>query len=72
MTEQELIGLSRMAWVTEDSRHIPIPVHSTDGTHLLDIAFYKEGHCWVGRIHHDEMVTLVKEANALRKEVKDE
>jgi hypothetical protein len=67
MTDVELIKQSKTAWHDEQSVYIHLPIFSTDGTRLMDIAFKKEGHQWVGGVTHEQMVELVRTAETLRK-----
>ena len=67
MTDQELIIKSKIAWHDNKAKHINLPIYATDGTHLIDISFKKEGDDWVGLMSHEGMVELVKFADALRK-----
>lgn len=68
MTDDDLIRRAKIAWHNNETKHIGLPIFSTNGTHLLDIDFYKEGHEWVGRVRHEDMVELVRIAEMLRKE----
>ena len=68
MDDDDLIRRAKIAWHNNDTQHIALPIYSTSGAHLLDIAFYKEGHEWVGRLSHEDMVELVRVAEVLRKE----
>jgi len=73
MTEQELIKQAKLAWHDNECKYIAIPIYSTDGTHLLDVLFYKEGKQWAGRIWHEDMIQLIELAGDYsKKEVKDE
>jgi hypothetical protein len=71
MTDAQLIKKSKIAWHDDKMRFILLPIYATEGTHLLDIGFEKEGHEWVGRIHHDQMVELVQAAEVLREKSND-
>ena len=62
MTDNELIKRAKVAWHNNKTDFILLPIYSTDGTQLLDIAFYKEGREWVGRLRHENMVELVQAA----------
>lgn len=68
MTDNELIKRAKIAWHNNKTDFILLPIYSTDGTQLLDIAFYKEGHEWVGRLRHEDMIELVRAAGVHRKE----
>jgi len=73
MTEQELIKQAKLVWHDNDCKYIAIPIYSTNGTHLQDILFYKEGKQWAGRIWHEDMIQLIELAeDCSKKEVKDE
>lgn len=72
MTDNDLIRRAKMAWHDNETRYIGLPIFSTDGTHLLDISFRKEGCDWTGRLDHESMVELVRTAEVLRKEKNDE
>jgi hypothetical protein len=67
MTDQELIIKSKIAWHDNKTKHINLPIYSTDGTHLIDITFKREGDDWVGLMSHEGMIELVKFADALRR-----
>ena len=67
MTDVELIKQSKTAWHDDQCAYIHLPIFSTDGTRLMDIAFKKEGHKWVGDVTHEQMVELVQMAKTLRK-----
>ena len=67
MTDQELIIKSKIAWHDNKAKYINLPIHATDGTHLIDISFKKEGDDWVGLMSHEGMIELVKFADALRR-----
>lgn len=71
MGDDDLIRRAKIAWHNNTTQHIALPIYSTSGAHLLDIAFYKEEHEWVGRISHEDMVELVRVAEVLRKEKND-
>ena len=67
MTDQELIIKSKIAWHDNKTKHICLHIYATDGTHLIDISFKKEGDDWVGLMSHEGMIELVKFADALRR-----
>lgn len=67
MTDDDLIRRSKVAWHTVNTKHIALPIFSTDGTHLIDVAFFKKGHLWVASVLHEEMVELIRTAEVLRK-----
>jgi hypothetical protein len=67
MDDNDLIRRAKIAWHNNDTQYIALPIYSTSGTQLLDISFYKEGHEWVGRLRHEDMVSLVRLAEQLRK-----
>jgi hypothetical protein len=67
MTDQELIIKSKTAWHDNKTKHFNLPIYSTDGTHLIDITFKREGDDWVGLMSHAGMIELVKFADALRR-----
>ena len=71
MSDKDLIKQAALAWHNEEQDHITIPIYSTDGTPLLELSFYKEGHEWVGRIAQEDMVELVRTATVLRKRSTD-
>ena len=62
LNDTELIKRAKIAWHNNKTDFILLPIYSTDGTQLLDIAFYKEGREWVGRIRNEDMIELVKAA----------
>jgi hypothetical protein len=66
--DEDLIRRAKIAWHDNKQDYIALPIYSTDGTHLLDLACYKQGHEWVGCISHEDMVELVRVAEVLRKE----
>ena len=68
MDDDDLIRRAKIAWHNNTTPFIALPIYSTSSAHLLDIAFYKEGHEWVGRLSHEDMVELVRVAEVLRKE----
>ena len=68
MNDNDLIRRAKIAWHNNKTDFILLPIYSTDSTWLLDIAYYKEGNEWVGRIRHEDMVDLVHLAEQLRKE----
>lgn len=68
MNDNDLIRRAKIAWHNNKTDFILLPIYSTDSTWLLDIAYYKEGNEWVGRIRHEDMVDLVRLAEQLRKE----
>jgi hypothetical protein len=68
MNDNDLIRRAKIAWHNNETQYIALPIYSTSGVQLLDISFYKEGHEWVGRLRHEDMVELIRTAEALRKE----
>ena len=66
MDDNDLIRRAKIAWHNNDTQYIALPIYSTSGTQLLDISFYKEGHEWVGRLRHEDMVEVVRIAEQLR------
>jgi hypothetical protein len=68
MNDNDLIRRAKIAWHNNETRFIALPIYSTSGVQLLDISFYKEGHEWVGRLRHEDMVELIRTAEVLRKE----
>ena len=68
MNDNDLIRRAKIAWHNNDIQFVALPIYSTNGTHLVDISFYKEGHDWVGRIRHEDMSEVVRMAEQLRKE----
>jgi hypothetical protein len=71
MDDNDLIRRAKIAWHNNETQYIALPIYSTSGVQLLDISFYKEGHEWVGRLSHKDMVEVVKIAEQLReKEIK--
>ena len=68
MNDNDLIRKAKIAWHDNDTQFISLPIYSTNGTHLVDISFCKEGHEWVGRIRHEDMTEVVRMAEQLRKE----
>ena len=66
MTDAELIHKSKIAWNDTKGLYIFIPIFSTDGTRLTDVAFKKENQEWIGRITQEHMTDLVKAAEILR------
>ena len=67
MNDNDLIRRAKIAWHNNDTQYIALPIYSTSGVQLLDISFYKDGHEWVGRLRHEDMVSLVRLAEQLRK-----
>jgi hypothetical protein len=70
MNDNDLIRRAKIAWHNNETQYIALPIYSTSGVQLLDISFYKEGHEWVGRLRHEDMVELIRTAEVLRKEKK--
>jgi hypothetical protein len=68
MDDNDLIRRAKIAWLDNETRFIDLPIFSMNGFKLLDISFYKEGHQWVGRVNHEDMVELVRIAEQLREE----
>jgi hypothetical protein len=68
MNDNDLIRRAKIAWHNNDTQYIALPIYSTSGVNLVDISFYKEGNEWVGRLRHEDMVELIRTAEALRKE----
>ena len=68
MNDNDLIRRAKIAWHNNETQYIALPIYSTSGVNLVDISFYKEGNEWVGRLRHEDMVELIRTAEALRKE----
>ena len=66
MDDNDLIRRAKIAWHNNNTEFIALPIYSTGGVQLLDISFYKEGHEWVGRLRHEDMVEVVRIAEQLR------
>jgi hypothetical protein len=66
MNDNDLIRRAKIAWHNNETQYIALPIYSTSGVQLLDISFYKDGHEWVGRLRHEDMVSLVRLAEQLR------
>jgi hypothetical protein len=71
MNDDDLIRRAKIAWHNNDTQFIALPIYSTSGAQLLDISFYKDGHEWVGRLRHEDMVSLVRLAEQLRERNND-
>lgn len=67
MTDAELIKKSKIAWHDNKDKYINLPIYASDGTHLIDISFKREGDNWVGLMLHEVMVELVNFADSLRR-----
>jgi hypothetical protein len=66
MDDNDLIRRAKIAWHNNDNQFIELPIYSTSGAHILNIAFSKDGNEWVGRLKHEDMVSLVRLAEQLR------